>query len=323
MSSGSTPPSRCRPRPAPPRTEPITGFNWRRNVPNEENTEDGIIYQNSIGLPAANARGWYGHRGRYSSRQRPSTSTRPVSSAASGTTPRTTTRSATNIAEQRVDAAVPRANTMGNFLAGTLSMATMRSTAGSGEAYVDLTTQLGRFNQDTNRGLRASTARPWRRPTSGTTTSPRASDPSDSTSTIPGIRYVYNVADTVLPGYNGAKMLIGFDNQASGTESVLCHGDDASTITAQGFLPLTNGSGAVGLDPSGSFCREFPGLSFPGQGGTLSWTVARPSTAEAPKRVLAPVVWAARPRPLAGTATRSTTKVARPPPHMRSSTNER
>ena len=73
---------------------------------------------------------------------------------------------------------------------------------------------------------------------------PAGNDPSDSSATIPGIRYVYNVADTVLPGYNGAKMLMGFDNQPSGTESVLCHGDDASTITAQGFLPLTNGSGA-------------------------------------------------------------------------------
>ena len=98
-------------------------------------------------------------------------------------------------------------------------------------------------------------------------------NPSDSTATVPGVRYVYNVADTVLPSYNGAKMTIGFDNQTNGTKSVLCNGDDASTITAQGFLPLTTGSGAPsGSDANGSTCREFAGLSFPGQGSPLSWT---------------------------------------------------
>ena len=104
---------------------------------------------------------------------------------------------------------------------------------------------------------------------------PAGTDPSDSAATIPGIRYVYNVADTLLPGYNGAKVLMGFDNQASGTNSVLCNGDDASTITAQGFLPMTNGSGApAGSDNNGSYCREFSGLNFPGQGATIYWTTA-------------------------------------------------
>ncbi len=46
-------------------------------------------------------------------------------------------------------------NTMGNFLAGTLSMASMRSTGGAGEAYVDLTPQVGPFHQDTTRGTYA------------------------------------------------------------------------------------------------------------------------------------------------------------------------
>ena len=162
---------------------------------------------------------------------------------------------------------------MGNFLAGTLSMASMRSTTGTGEAYVDLTAQTGRFNQDTNRGLEGidgstvTEANEWYHHL------PAGNDPSDSSATIPGVRYVYNIADTVLPDYNGAKMLIGFDNQANGSESVLCHGDDASTITAQGFLPLTTGSGAPsGSDAAGSTCREFAGLSFPGQGASLSWT---------------------------------------------------
>ena len=43
-------------------------------------------------------------------------------------------------------------NTMGNFVAGTLTMATMQNTSGTGEAYVDLTPQIGPFNQNTNRG---------------------------------------------------------------------------------------------------------------------------------------------------------------------------
>ena len=138
----------------------------------------------------------------------------------------------TNIVEQGVTGSTS-ANTVGNFLAGTLSLASVRSTGGTGEAYVDLTTQLGRFNQDTNRGLEGIDGTTVAEANEWYHNLPAGNDPSDSTSTIPGIRYVYNVADTVLPGYNGAKMYIGFDNQASGTESVLCHGDDASTITAR------------------------------------------------------------------------------------------
>ncbi len=95
-----------------------------------------------------------------------------------------------------------------------------------------------------------------------------SNDPSDSTSEIPAVRYLYNVADTVLPGYNGAKALVGFDNQTGGTESALCHGDDAAIIAAQGFVPLSNNSGGsapAGSDQAGATCREFTGLNFPGQ----------------------------------------------------------
>ncbi len=162
---------------------------------------------------------------------------------------------------------------------------------------MDLTAQIGHFKQDTNRGKygidggTVSEANEWYHQLTS------ASDPSDSTATIPGVRYVYNVADTLLPDYNGAKMFIGFDNQANGTKSVLCNGDDASTITAQGFLPLTTGprSAPTGSDAAGATCREFSGLasrvrvrSIPGR--------RRPSTAEAPKHVLAPVVRAVQAR---------------------------
>ena len=74
-------------------------------------------------------------------------------------------------------------------------------------------------------------------------------------------------------------MLIGFDNQVNGTKSVLCNGDDSSTITAQGFLPLTTGPGPIAdsdttasATTSGATCREFSGLAFPGQGSFYSWT---------------------------------------------------
>jgi hypothetical protein len=84
---------------------------------------------------------------------------------------------------------------------------------------------------------------------------------------------VYNATDTLLPGYNGAKMLVGFDNQSGGSKSVLCNGDLASTIAAQGFLPLTNGPGApANSDNASATCRQYQGLSFPSQGAVIHWT---------------------------------------------------
>jgi len=251
-------------------TEPITGFTLgSATAPNEENAEDGIIYQNSIG--DSNAAGGSIAAGSVAAAAMYIYSAGKFSSQWNDTTDYNST--ADNFVDSTLNSG--GTNTMGNFLAGTLSMASMRSTGGTGLAYVDLTAQVGRFNQDTNRGTYAidgttvSEANEWYHNLPSTT----GGNPSDSNATIPGIRYVYNVADTVLPGYNGAKMLIGFDNQASGTKSVLCNGDDASTITAQGFLPLTTGSGApTGSDAAGSTCREFQGLSFPSLGTSLSWT---------------------------------------------------
>lgn len=163
---------------------------------------------------------------------------------------------------------------IGNFLAGTLSMATVQSTTGVGEAYVDLTPQAGRFNQDTNRGTYAvdggtvTEANEWYHQLPN-----NSGNPSDSAAAIPGVRYVYNVTDTLLPGYNGAKNLVGFDNQTSGTKSVLCNGDDATTIVASGFLPLTTGATApTGSDAPGATCRQFSGLSYPGKGTVIHWT---------------------------------------------------
>ena len=122
-------------------------------VPNEENTEDGIIYQNTLGIAATGT---------------PSTAAGvaiPAGSVAAAAIyvysagkfssewndPADYNSTNTNIVEQAVTGS-SSPNTVGNFLAGSLSMASMRSTGGSGLAYVDLTSQLGRFNQDTNRG---------------------------------------------------------------------------------------------------------------------------------------------------------------------------
>jgi hypothetical protein len=252
-------------------TQPITGFTLASaSAPNEENTEDGIVYQNSIGDPNTS----------------PATPVDAVATAAiyiysagkfsqewNDTTDNNST--ADNFVKQTLDGSNTPDNSMGNFLAGTLTMASMQSTSGVGEAYVDLTPQVGRFNQDTNRGTvsvdgtTVSEQNEWYHNLPSTT----GGNPSDSTASVPGVRYVYNVADTVLPGYNGAKLLMGFDNQTSGTKSLLCNGDDATTIVAQGFLPLTTGSTAPsGTDAAGATCRQFQGLSFPGQGAVIHWT---------------------------------------------------
>jgi hypothetical protein len=255
--------------------EPISSFGSdphgaAGSVPNEENAEDGIIYQNSIGVAAAALKAGVAV---------------PVGSVAAAAiyiysagkmaAEWNDTADNTSTAQNIVDFAINGANSMGNFLAGTLSMATVQNTSGSGESYVDLTPQIGKFNQDTNRGTLAidggtvTEANEWY---SNLPPSPTG-NPSDSNTTMPGVRFVYNAADTVLPGYNGAKDLIGFDNQANGTKSTLCNGDDASTITAQGFLPLTTGSSApAGSDAAGATCREFSGLNFPSQGTAIHWT---------------------------------------------------
>ena len=255
-------------------TQPITGWTVSSNTAvNEENTEDGIIYQNSIGILAANvAAGTAIAPGSVTGAAIYLYSGGKFSQQWNDPTDYNSTHN--NFVEQSLNGGTT--NTLGNFVAASLTMASVRNTSGTGEVYDDLTPQIGRFNQDTNRGtfsIDGSTvaeANEWY----SHLPNPDTGNPSDSTASIIGVRYVYSEADTVLPGYNGAKMLMGFDNQANGTKSTLCNGDDASTITAQGFLPLTTGTSATpsGSDAAGATCREFAGLSFPGQGTPISWT---------------------------------------------------
>jgi ABC-type phosphate transport system substrate-binding protein len=251
-------------------TQPITSFtSGAVTAPNEENAEDGIVYQNTIGDPNTT----------------PATAAGAVAAAAiyiysagkfsqewNDTADNNST--ANNFVQQTLDASATPDNTIGNFLAGTLTMASMQSTGGTGEAYVDLTPQVGAFHADTNRGTYAVDGNTVAEQNEWYHNLPNGDvgNPSDSAATIPGIRYVYNVADTVLPGYNGAKMMIGFDNQTGGTRSVLCNGDDGTTITAQGFLPLTTGSTApAASDAASATCRQFQGLSYPSQGAAIHW----------------------------------------------------
>lgn len=263
--------------------EPIAAFTSGSVTVNyEENSEDGIIYQNTVGVPAASLAANYTGgvltgsttvaSGNVAAAAMYIYSAGKFANEWNDTSNYNSTQN--NIVEQGLTGTT---NSMGNFLAGTLTMATVQDTAGSGDVYVDLTPQLLRFNQDTNRGTYAvdggtvSEANEWYHNLPTNT----GGNPSDSSSIVPGVRYVYNVADTVLPGYNGAKDLMGFDNQANGTRSVLCNGDDSSTITAQGFLPLSNNSGSTapsGSDTDGATCREFQGLAFPGFASGLHWT---------------------------------------------------
>jgi hypothetical protein len=248
-------------------TQPITSFTLSaKTAPNEENAEDGILYQNTIGDP--NAAGGSVAAGAVASAAIYIYSAGKFTQQWNDTTDYNST--ADNFVQQTLTSTT---NTTGNLLAGTLTMATMRNTSNAGEAYVDLTPQMGSFNQDTNRGTYAVDGNTVAEANEWYHLLPAGSNPSASTASVPGVRYVYNIGDTVLPGYNGAKMMIGFDNQSSGTKSVLCNGDLATTIAAQGFLPMTTGSGATpsGSDAAGATCREFQGLSFPGQGTPTHW----------------------------------------------------
>jgi hypothetical protein len=265
-------------------TLPIVSFSGNGLVaPNEENAEDGILYQNTVGdantSPATPAQA------------NNSTVPMPENSVAAeaiyvysvgkfsqewNDPANNSTTHANFVASTLTGNA---ANTVGNFMAGTLVMATMQASSGpnngNGLAYVDFTPQpSGNFNQDTNRGTMAvdnntvSEANEWYHQLPAAT-----NDPTLSGAAIPGVRYVYNIADTVLPGYNGAKMFMGFDNQGLGTKSVLCNGGLATVIAAQGFASLGTGSPATpaNSDAAAATCREFQGLNFPGQGSPTHW----------------------------------------------------
>jgi hypothetical protein len=61
--------------------------------------------------------------------------------------------------------------------------------------------------------------------------------------TVPGIRYVFNVIDNTTPDYGDAKYFVGFENlppsdSSNPTAGQICNGSKASTISTFGFAPL-------------------------------------------------------------------------------------
>ena len=167
---------------------------------------------------------------------------------------------------------------IGNFDAKDLNLARMtnRTSSSATSAFAVFGAQVGTFSTS-NRGSYAINTTVVREANEWYSHIPSATaSPSSSTAPVPGVRYVYNVADNALPTYSEAKMMVGFDNQVTGTRSSLCSGDDAATILASGFVPLNQGTTApVTSDKSRATCREFPGGSYPGYGHSLSWARAQ------------------------------------------------
>jgi hypothetical protein len=248
-------------------TAPIQGFGLGSNsTVNEENTEDGLVYANSLPTnTAANCQA--------------GTSTGfcniaddvYVYSAGKLAQQWNDTQDFNSTAINNVaDALGVTPSTIGN-IDTTLSMVAVKAAANT---YVKFTPQSGTFNADTNRGTMAVNGAVVTEGHEWYSHLPAGNNPTNSTG-LPGVRYVYNVADTQLPGYNGVKGLIGFDNQIGGTKSALCHGQDSTVISAQGFLPLatTGALAPAGSDRAAGTCREFAGLAFPGQASSISWAV--------------------------------------------------
>ena len=124
---------------------------------------------------------------------------------------------------------------IGNFKANTLLLAKMtnRATAATTKVFDTYGAPSGTFSPTSNRGSYTVNAAVVKESNEWYSHIASNSDGvTASTSPVPGVRYVYNVADSSLPTYGEAKMMIGFDNQASGAKSSLCNGDDAATIIA-------------------------------------------------------------------------------------------
>jgi hypothetical protein len=242
-------------------TAPITAFSAGSvTAPNEENSQDGIVYANS--LPGAGHQNIADAIYVYSAGKLVQAFNDKADFNAT----------ANNVVSQELTGS---ANTIGNFSPALVLARVTNSVTNQPAPYTTYTVQTGRFDPNTNRGVEAinpatvTEANEWYSHLPANT----GSNPSDSNAPVPGIRYVYNVTDTKLPGYNGAKALVGFDNQANGTPSALCRGDDSATIISDGFVPLGNNTTApAGSDKANVACREFAGLSFPGQGVPIQWT---------------------------------------------------
>jgi hypothetical protein len=248
-------------------TLPIQGFSLGTNsTVNEENTEDGMVYANSLPTNTSANCDVSGTSSGYCN----IADDFYIYSAGKLSQQWNDTTDYNSTAINNVASALGSTPTIGN-LNTTLSMPAVKAAA---DTYVKYTAPTGTFNADTNRGTLAVDAAVVAEKNEWYSHLPAGNNPTDSTG-LPGIRYVYNVADNQLPSYNGAKALFGFDNQTGGTKSALCHGEDSATITAAGFVPLAgvNAAAPAGSNLAGASCREFAGLSFPGQASPIHWAV--------------------------------------------------
>jgi hypothetical protein len=94
---------------------------------------------------------------------------------------------------------------------------------------------------------------------------------NESTGSFIGIRYVYNVLDSVGSGtrlgYQAAWGLLGFTNTSGGAKGPLCANNTSAGATEKaliltaGFAPLNTSFGSATSNQAGSTCRFFQGVS--------------------------------------------------------------
>lgn len=266
---------------------------------NEENSEEGIIYYSSL-HPTQTLSGtktktiqdavFIYSAGKFEQQWNTRTAT-----VTTGLPSRYTEKAVNRITgKNTLTAGTGKHYGIGNFNASTLFLAKMQATTAShtkSEFLVYGNPLSGTFTATSNRGTEAINTTVIKEANEWFSHIPAAGDNAKtSKAVVPGVRYIYNVADTALPTYSEAKMMIGFDNQATGAKSALCHGDDASAISSSGFVPLNSGStapantgggyGSGGTAPAfsgssdldGAYCREFPGKHLPTYGGSKAWT---------------------------------------------------
>ena len=220
---------------------------------NEENEEDGIIYEASVTVakPVKDAIFVYSS-GKFSQEwNTPTSYNKTAINHISGTA-------------------------IGNFNATTLLVAQMqnRTTAGLTAPFV-LYTAPSTYHSTTTRGTFGinttvvDEANEWYSHMPAAT-----SHPATSSAPVPGVRYIYNVADSKLPTYSEAKMMIGFDNQVTRDQE---HPVQRRRLLHHHLLrvrPLEPGEhlAPATSDLAGATCREFPGTFYPGYGHSKSWT---------------------------------------------------
>jgi hypothetical protein len=85
---------------------------------------------------------------------------------------------------------------------------------------------------------------------------------------FPGIRYVYNVLDSIgnRKGYQAAKQLVGFTNASGGAKGVLCDAtatgagaNEFALILSNGFGPMSTATSSA--NQAGSTCRFYQGTA--------------------------------------------------------------